>query len=282
MPFTADWLHRALDERTAHLERFPTPTGARDEQLEADMDAARTLVSLGRAAREEVRIRVRQPLRTLEAVVPGGRALSGEVLDVVRDELNVKQVRFLSTAEDLVTLSAKPNFRLLGNRFGKQTNEAANAIRALDQDRIRAYQRGEPVEILVDGAPHALAEGELDVLQEATGDLVVKGEGAFTVALDPELDDALRAEGLARELVNRIQRLRKDAGLEITDRIELGIAGPEAVRDAANTHRDFIGGETLALEVSLLDEGAGNGFPHASEVDLDGTPAWIALRLAPR
>jgi isoleucyl-tRNA synthetase len=112
----------------------------------------------------------------------------------------------------------------------------------------------------------------------------VKGEGGFTVALDPVLDDELRSEGVARELVNRIQRLRKDAGLEITDRIELGISGPDAIRDAAGTHRDFIGGETLALDVALLEEGAGerNGFAHASEVDIDGTPAWIALRPAAR
>lgn len=283
VPFSADWLHRALTGKTVHLERFPR-AGARDEELEADMDAARMLVSLGRAAREEVRIRVRQPLKLVEAVVPGGRALSGDVLEVVRDELNVKEVRFLSSSADLVALSAKPNYRALGSRFGKQTNDAANAIRALDEDRIRAFQRGETVEIEVGGERHALQPDELDVLQEATGDLVVKGEGAFTVALDPELDDALRAEGLARELVNRIQRLRKDAGLEITDRIELGISGPEAVRDAAGLHRDFIGGETLALDVAVLDDGAGerNGFPHAAEVDLDGVPAWIALRPAAR
>ncbi|MEX2471652.1 MAG: isoleucine--tRNA ligase [Gemmatimonadota bacterium] len=284
VPFAADWLHRGLTGKTVHLERFPKVSGASDEQLEADMAAARTLVSLGRAAREEVRIRVRQPLRVMEAVVPGGRALSGEVLDVVRDELNVKEVRFLSSSEDIVTLSAKPNYRALGNRFGKQTNDAANAIRALDQEQVRAFQGGESVEIEIEGERHQLLEDELDVLQEATGDLVVKGEGAYTVALDPELDDELRAEGLARELVNRIQRLRKDAGLEITDRIELGIAGPDSVRAAAEGHRDFIGGETLALDVTVLEEASPdrNGFPHASDVDLDGTPAWIALRPAGR
>jgi isoleucyl-tRNA synthetase len=280
VPFVADWLHRALTERTAHLERFPTPAGVADAELEADMDAARTLVSLGRAAREEVRIRVRQPLRALEAVVPGGRALSGEVLEVVRDELNVKEVRFLTSAEDLVTLTAKPNFRALGSRFGKRTNEAANAVRALPQEQIHSYQEGATVEIEVDGETHSLVAGDLDVLQEATGDLVVKGEGGFTVALDPRLDDDLRAEGVARELVNRIQRLRKDAGLEITDRIALALAGPEPILVAAEAHRDFISGETLALDVTLLGDGdsGASGYPHASETDIDGTPAWIGLR----
>ena len=280
VPFVADWLHRALTGESAHLARFPAPGAARNAELERDMEAARVLVSLGRAAREEVRIRVRQPLRTLEAVVPGGHGLSGEVLDVVRDELNVKEVRFLSSAEALVRLVAKPNYRALGSRFGKRTNDVANAIRQLSQEEIRRHGEGGEVAVELDGVPHTLQAGDIDVLQEAAGDLIVKGEAGFTVALDPALDDALVAEGVARELVNRIQRLRKDAGLAITDRIELGISGPEAVRSAAGAHLAFIGGETLALDVALLGETPpeGDGFPHASEVDIDGTPAWIALR----
>ncbi|NIS35696.1 MAG: isoleucine--tRNA ligase, partial [Actinobacteria bacterium] len=181
----------------------------------------RTLVSLGRAAREDVEIRVRQPLREVRAVVPGGRRLSEEMLDVVRDELNVKEVGFLSSSEGLVRLSAKPNYRSLGQRFGKQTNDAADRIRALSEEQLRAYQAGDAVTIRLDDVDHQLGVDDLEVIQEASGNLAVKGEGAYTVALDPELDDELRAEGLARELVNRIQRLRRDAGLEITDRIDL-------------------------------------------------------------
>src|SRR5690606_7576475 len=203
-----------------------------------------------------------------------------EVLDVVRDELNVKEVRFLSSAEALVRLVAKPNYRALGSRFGKRTNDVANAIRQLSQEEIRRHGEGGEVAVELDGVPHTLQAGDIDVLQEAAGDLIVKGEAGFTVALDPALDDALVAEGVARELVTRIQRLRKDAGLAITDRIELGISGPEAVRSAAGAHLAFIGGETLALDVALLGETPpeGDGFPHASEVAIDGTPAWIALR----
>ena len=111
--------------------------------------------------------------------------------------------------------------------------------------------------------------------QEASSGMLVKGDGAYAVALDPTVDEELLAEGIARELVNRIQRLRKDAGLEISDRIALSIAGPDAITSAASRHEEFIGGETLALEVTV---GAGAPeLPHVREVDIDGTPATIGL-----
>jgi isoleucyl-tRNA synthetase len=280
VPFVADWLHHALTGESVHLQRYPRHAEVTDERLEADMAAARTLVSLGRAAREEVQIRVRQPLRRVRAVLPGGRTLSGEVLDVVRDELNVKEIDFLSGAAGLVTLIPRPNYRALGPRFGKKTNDAANVIRGLGQAALAAYRDGGHVEIEVDGVTTPLEEGDLEVHQEASGDLVVKGEGAFTVALDAELDDELRAEGLARELVNRIQRLRKDAGLAITDRIQLAIGGEDGLRAAAQAHEAFIAGETLALEVTLGGDDVCEGYAHLVEVDLDGTPARIGLRTA--
>ncbi len=284
-PFAADWLHRALTGRTVHLERFSEVLSDVDRaavlaggELEEDMDAVRTLVSLGRAAREDVQIRVRQPLRDVRAVLPGGRTLSEDMLDVVRDELNVKEVGFLSSVDGIATLTGKPNYRALGQRFGKQTNDAANAIRALGADALASYQAGDAVEITVDGATHALQEGDIEVIQEAAGNLVVKGEGAYTVALNPELDDDLRAEGTARELVNRIQRLRKDGGLEITDRIALAISGPHEVRSAASAFQTFIGGETLASEVVVEEAIDDAGWDHVRDVDLDGVAAKIALR----
>ncbi len=278
VPFVADWLHRALTDTSVHLERYPQPSDLTDEELEADMASARALVSLGRAAREEVQVRVRQPLRVAEAVLPQGRTLSGEVLAVVREELNVKEVVFLANADELVRLVPRPNFRALGPRFGKKTNDAANALRALPQEALAEYRNGGEVEFEVDGASHTVEEDDLEIVQEALGDLIVKGEGATTIALDPALDGELIAEGIARELVNRIQRLRKDAGLEITDRIDLLIAGPDEVREAATRHRDFIGGETLAPALLVEGDISDPAWPHVRDVDLDGTPAKIALR----
>jgi isoleucyl-tRNA synthetase len=276
-PFTSDWLHRALTGRSAHLERFPEPDGPVDTELELEMTAARTLVSLGRAAREEVQIRVRQPLRTLLAVVPGGRELRPEVLALVRDELNVKEVSFLASAEGLVTLAARPSFRELGPRFGARTNDAANAIRALGQEALRAYRAGEAVHVSVAGADHRLLPGDLDIVEEARGALVVRSEGGHTVALDPSLDDDLRREGIARELVNRIQRLRKDSGLDVSDRIRLGVFGPGPVRGAAQAWGDFLKSETLAVELAVAELGEPDGWDAWREVDLDGTRAAVAL-----
>jgi len=188
-------------------------------------------------------------------------------------------VDFLSSSEGIVKLVARPNYRSLGSRFGKHTNDAANAIRALPQDALARYAEGAQVDIEVAGEAHTVEEGDLDLIREASSGLVVRAEGAYVVALDPHLDDELKAEGVARELVNRIQRLRKDAGLEITDRIELAIDGPEALRSAADRHEAFIGGETLALAV-MIGEWAGEGFPHVRDVDIDGTSAKIGLRLS--
>ena len=294
-PFTADWLHRGLTGgESVHLAMLPEPDeGCLDEELEREMDAVRQLVTLGRAAREQAGVRVRQPLRTLRAAVPGGWVPSRpagsrsapvreEVLAVLRDELNVKQVSFARDAAELVRLEARPNFRTLGPRFQRHSNAAAGAIRALGQEELRAWGRGEPVSITVDGAEHPVGPNDLEVAEVARGGLVVRAANGFTAALDPALDDELRAEGLARELVNRVQRLRKDSGLEVTDRIRLAISGPEGVRAAAARHRGFIAGETLAVEVVMgrEEDGTPEAYANRREVAFDGTRAVIALARA--
>jgi isoleucyl-tRNA synthetase len=277
-PFVSDWLHRSLAGGSVHLQPFPhRGEGERDAGLEEEMEAARRLVSLGRAAREEVQIRVRQPLRTLRAVVPGD-GLGREVVDLVRDELNVKEVEFLSSAEGLVSLSARPNYRALGPRFGKSTNDAANVIRGLPPVELARYREGGAVSIEVDGRSSVLEPGDLEVVEEALGALVVKSESGHTAALDPALDDELREEGLARELVNRIQRLRKDVGLQITDRIELHVFGPPEVRSAAERWGAFIAGETLAREFSVEEAGSEDSWEGFRELDLDGVSAAVGLR----
>jgi hypothetical protein len=124
----------------------------------------------------------------------------------------VKEVVFLSNARGLVTLEARPNYRALGPRFGKSTNDAAEAIRGLSQQALAAYQDGIDIGFRLDGVTHSLREGDVEIVQRASGSLVVKGEGATTVALDPTLDEELLAEGIARELVNRIQRLGRTVG----------------------------------------------------------------------
>ena len=280
-PFVSDGLARALTGESAHLTPFPdaearetTEIGA--SELERGMSAVRMLSKLGRAAREDVKIRVRQPLRSLHAVIPQGVVLREEVLEILREELNVKEVKFLTSSDGLVRSSAKPNYRALGKRFKKETEAAATAVRALSPEALHQFRAGEPVQIEVNGARFALGPDDLQVVDEAEGDYAVRSESGYVAALDPQLDEELVAEGLYRELVNRVQRLRKDAGLEISDRIRLAVSGDEDVRRAADLFSDTLKSETLALELSVVPAGSEEWSHHRDE-DLDGRPAWIGL-----
>jgi isoleucyl-tRNA synthetase len=276
-PFLADWLHRALTGESAHLARYSTRMAARDEALETGMEAVRRLSSLGRAARDQVGIRVRQPLGALYAVVPAGSALEDELIEVLRDELNVREVEFIHGAEELVTFSARPNFRALGARYGKLTPRVAEAVRQLSSSSLGAFRRGEPLEVEVDGDRYPLTSEDLEIVQSATGQFVVEAEGGFTVALDPTLTSELRAEGLARELVSRVQRLRKESGFDVADRIRLGVTAAAAQRQAFQSHRDFIMGETLSLEMELTDDLNDTIYSTVKRMELDESEIVVGV-----
>jgi isoleucyl-tRNA synthetase len=281
-PFLSDWLHRALvgDAESVHLADFPEEDAARMEvALERGMDAVRTLSTLGRAAREEVGIRVRQPLGAVYAVIPEGVETGDDLLAILRDELNVKRVEFMHAAEELVTFTAKPNFKALGARFGKHTPKVADLVRALPSDRIAAFRRGEALSVEAGGESFTLAEGDFEVIQNAQGDFVIESEGGFTLAVDPALTPELRAEGVAREVVNRVQKLRKDTGLEVSDRIRLGVFGDDAdLADAMAACGELVRSETLAVELETGSATDFHGYEADREVDLDGITAIIALR----
>jgi isoleucyl-tRNA synthetase len=283
-PFTADWLHRALMRgASVHLAAFPASAelgGLRDERLEEGMRIVRILSRLGRAARERVKVRVRQPLGVLQAVVPDASVLTDELLEVLRDELNVKRVQFLQGAGDLVAVRAQPNFRQLGRRFGARTQEAARRIRELGDEQLRGFARGESVRIDVDGETFALESGELDVLEEAAGDLVVESDEGCTIALDPAIDEPLRLEGIARELVNRIQRLRRDTQLQVSDRIELAVFAQGDIGAAAERHGEYIAAETLAVSLTVAAQPDAQWQGNGHEVDLEGARVLIGVRRA--
>ena len=286
-PLVSDWLHRALTGRSAHLMPFPRADGVRDGDLEVEMDLARSLSSLGRAAREAAGVRVRQPLRLISVALPNGRRLRGELESLVRAELNIREIAFLADDSGLLVLSVRPNFRALGPRFGKHTQAAAAAIRALPQEALELIRAGGSASFHVNGEEYPLLENEADVVEESRGGLIVRSEAGVTVALDPMIDDELRAEGIARELVNRIQRLRREADLAVTDRIMLRIDGEEIIAAAARVHQEFIGGETLARSVEigseLAQEGTrtnltpGDGDWHVRQVSVDGLKATLSL-----
>ena len=275
-PFVSEWLHRALVGGSSHTEAFPSPELApRDPGLESEMADVRVLSTLARAAREEVRIRVRQPLGRIVAVVPGSPP-GAEARELLADEINVKRIDFAFSSGGLVNLVARPVFRRLGQRFGRLTPEAAERIRALDRVRLEAVRRGERVSIAVGGTLELVGGDEVEVVEEARAGWVVRSEGGYAVALDPALDDRLRREGLARELVNRIQRLRRDSGLDVTDRIGLLVGGAAEVRAAARDHEEAIRRETLATSVAVGEPG-GARWEFSTETEVDGAAVLIAI-----
>ncbi|HJQ21146.1 MAG TPA: isoleucine--tRNA ligase [Gemmatimonadaceae bacterium] len=277
-PFITDWVHRELTGESVHLATYTRANPAeRDPRLEAAMAAIRQLATLGRAARETASIKVRQPLRRAVCVAPGADSrLLSELVPLLASELNVKHVEFAGSGDALVSLRAKPNFRSLGKRFGKKTPLAAAAISAFSSDELRRFEHGESLVVTVDGESHMLVHEDVEVLKSASGDLLVQEAAGFVTAIDPTVTDELRLEGLARELISRVQRMRKEAGLAVSDRIRLRITGDPDVMAAVATHRGWITREVLATE--LLDTpGIFQDSSAEQAVDLDGVSARIAL-----
>jgi isoleucyl-tRNA synthetase len=281
-PFVTDWIHRELVGQSVHLARYPSPQGRRDRALDGTMDLSRRLVGLGRAARNAAGIRTRQPLRRLVAAVPEARAkeLRGELLDMVRDELNIRDIEFVTNPAGLVSYRVEPDFAVLGPAFGPRAQAVGEALKKLDGGRLASWQRqGGPLHLDLAGESVEVPAEAVKLMETAPEGLSLQSEGELVVAVDTRLDPELRSEGTARELVNRIQRLRRDAGLELDDRIRLGIFGAPEVASAAAAHRDYIASEVLAEEVEIgPGRPAEDGYEHVREVRLDGHEAVIGVQ----
>jgi isoleucyl-tRNA synthetase len=278
-PFLTDWMHRELTGMSVHLAPYVRGAGMPSEPaLERVMSAVRTLATLGRGAREQAGINVRQPLARMVCVAPGvSESALHTLLPVLAAELNIKSVELATSGDALVTLEAKPNFRTLGKKFGKKTPLAAAAVSRFTSEHLRQLEQGGELVVTVDGETHGLELDDLTIIRRASGSLVVQEQHGFFAAIDPEITPALRLEGVARETISRVQRMRKEAGLAVSDRIRLWIAGDALVREASETHRSWIADEVLA--VSLI---VGEPQPHDNtlarqSVDLDGIRADLAL-----
>ena len=276
-PFLSDWMHRELTGTSVHLAPYTRPDApAPDAALERAMREIRTLARLGRAAREEAAIKVRQPLSQMVCVVP--QQLAGAVtplFDLLEAELNVKTISLASSADSLVTLEAKPNFRALGKKFGKNTPLAAQAVAAFTSDELRAFEHGEALAISVGNESRTLDADDLVIVRRATGALTVKEEDGRFAAIDPEVTPELRREGIARELVSQLQRLRRDLGFAVSDRIRLCIVAPEGIEAAISGYHDWIANELLAREIVFGEPPVDHQARH--ELDLDGSTVRIAL-----
>jgi isoleucyl-tRNA synthetase len=191
-------------------------------------------------------------------------------------ELNVKRVDFASSADALVTLEAKPNFRSLGKKFGKKTPLAAEAIKAFTNEQLRQFLAGQSLVVTVDGETHALDQEDVTIIRRASGALVVEEGAGFFAAIDPTITPELRREGLARELVSRVQRMRKEAGLAVSDRIALTVSGMDEMRAVVTAHGEWIASEVLATELVFAEELTGQ-YDAMQELDLDGVVARVAF-----
>jgi len=200
------------------------------------------------------------------------------LVSLLAAELNVKDVEFARSGDDLVTLDAKPNFRALGKKFGKRTPLAAQAVAAFDGEQLRAFLHGEPLVVSVDGESHELGPDDLTVVRRAAGNLAVQEEGGFFVALDPAVSPELRLEGHAREIISRVQRMRKESGFSVSDRIRVRIGGGEEVRHVIDAHGLWIAEEVLATDLRLVAEGGENSEGwDVQSIDLDGITATAAI-----
>ncbi len=262
-PFLAEEIHlnlaggegEALGEQpdSVHLRDFPESDPAlADPELEAAMEAVRLTVELGRAARAQAKVKVRQPLRRAVIVASEAEreAISARA-ELVTAELNVKELDFVSDESELVSYEVKPNYRSLGPRFGKRMPQVAAAVEALDPAHVATVMGdGGEIGINVDGDEHVLGADELTLALQPLEGYEVEAEAGHAVALQLELDDELRQEGLAREIVHAVQNARKEAGLDISDRIELTLGGDEELLAAARAHEPYLTGEVLATSVA--------------------------------
>ena len=283
-PFVAEEIWRNLAAGrdgaadSVHLADYPSPDPAAiDDRLDEGMRAARAIVALGRTVRVQTRTKVRQPLAEAVIHYPGDHTALEPLLDLVADELNVKRVVFAESTAELGRWSAKPNYRTLGPRLGSRVKEVA-VLLAGDDGRLAAeLARGERVTVSAGGTTVSLGADDVDLAQDVRTGWGVAADAGITVALDLDLTPELRTEGLARDMVRLVQDARKAAGLEVADRIDLAVDATGDVARALAAHRDYVAGETLAVNVTTLE--LSGGFRRESEID--GTRVAVTIRKAP-
>jgi isoleucyl-tRNA synthetase len=296
-PFISDEIYDNLDGTlpSVHLCDFPTGEDLpeRDLDLEQEMATARQTVKLGLGARAKAKAKVRQPLAEAIVVADGReRAAIERLSEIVREELNVRAVRFVDAAEELGRYEVKANYRRLGPIFGKDMPLAADAIAALDPQHVAGVvlsgENGGALGISVGGREHTLGAEDVILTMSAPEGYSVEREGAHAVALELAIDEDLRREGQAREIVHAVQNARKSAGLEVEDRISLSLSGAQELLAAATAHSDYLKGETLTVELDLEDgDGEAAGLfsgdgalqaPFREAASIDGLELSIALR----
>ena len=262
-PFFADRLYMDLITTTGrdnvesiHLAQFPVCNEALiDEALEARMKMAQDITSMTLALRKKVNIKVRQPLQCI--MIPTVSEEQKEHIEAVKNlimnEVNVKEVNFAESSTGLLVKRVKCNFRVMGKKFGKQMKAVAAAMEALDQEAIAMLEKEGTYTLTIDNTPLVVEVADVEIINEDIPGWLVANEGKLTVALEVEVTEELRREGIARELVNRIQNIRKSSGFEITDKINVTLSRHEQTDAAVEEYKQYICTQVQANELTLAD-----------------------------
>ncbi len=282
IPFLTEEIYRALRTEempeSVHLCDYPEEATERDPRLERQMESTMNAVTLGRFLRTQRNLKIRQPLSKaiLVAADPEVRAMLSETADIISEELNVKQILVQDSDDGLVELSAKANFKQLGPKLGPKMKNAAARIAALSAQQIRALENGGSHELdLGDGTSVTITAADLSINRAEKPGVTVATDHGITLALDTELTHELILEGIAREFVSRVQNMRKEADLQVSDRITLRYHSADAiVREAVERFESYISNETLATAIS---EGSDPAALKSSDGDLNGHMTRIDL-----
>jgi len=260
-PFLGEELFQNLNSVTksektesVHLTDFPV-TGEIDKELEQKMDLAQHVVYLVRAIRAKSNLKVRQPLKKLIVVIEKNKkdALL-KMKDVILEEVNIKELEILDDDSTLVHKSAKANFKTIGPKFGKNVKAVAEKIKNFTSTEISLIEKGDSVAVEINGESLSVSKDDVEILSEQISGWIVESESGVTVAVDTHLTPELISEGLAREFVNRIQNMRKDAGFQVTDKINIAFSGNSDFKTAINSFTKYIAVETLAEKIETKVE----------------------------
>ncbi|MCB1113749.1 MAG: isoleucine--tRNA ligase, partial [Chlamydiia bacterium] len=276
IPFITEAMYQNLRfeemPESVHLAPFPEYQGAwRDTSLEMGMEAVQKVVSLGHALRKEYKLKVRQPLREATLVVPS------EVLSfmkqqehLIKDELNVKSLRFSNDDSEFVTLFAKPNFRVLGKKVGKKMRAVQQAIEGFNYSDLKDFLKHGKKDLEVEGELITLTFEDVEVARVVKEGLLASNEGEITILLNNEMTPELIREGLARELVNKLNTMRRDAKFHVSDRIKIKIDTTDLVKESFEEFKSYIMGEVLGKEILFVSNSG-------VDWDLNGESARIAI-----
>ena len=283
-PFISDRIFRDLNavsgrhaDESVHLSTFPKADEKLiDTDLEEMMSLAQRVSSMVLALRRKVSIKVRQPLPQILIPVldPAKAEHNSAVKHLIMNEVNVKEIELIEKTTGLITKRIKPNFKTLGPKYGKQMKQIAALVAGFSQDQIAAIEASAETLLDVDGEKITVTPADFEITSEDMPGWLVATEGKLTVALDITITDDLRAEGIARELINRIQNIRKDSGFEVTDKIRVEIEQQEFVLPALKSFADYIASQTLAVEIEGVPSPSGE---FVVESEVDEQPVRIAV-----